>query len=987
VASALHRVIDRTAAGRVRTEGYAYPEDARRALRDALAREVEGEVRFGAGDVALYATDASNYRQPPIGVVVPRTLDDVVRTVAVCRAYDAPVVSRGGGTGLSGQTCNTAVVIDFSKRLNRILALDPQARTAVVEPGCVLDHLRGAAERHHLTFGPDPATHDHNTLGGMIGNDSCGEHSIMAGRTADNVRTLEILTYDGLRMTVGPTSPAELQAILAGGGRRAEIYRAMQEFWRRHGHHFQKAYPQIPRRVSGYENLDQLSPDKGFNLARALVGTEATLVTVLTATLDLVESPPHRALAIAGFPDIYTAADFVPEALGFGPIAIEGLDEMLVDFMRLKHMHEDDLKVLPEGCGWLICEFGGQTEDEAAAKGDRLVQWLKARGRDARLIRDRAQQQRIWRVREAGLPATAHIPGWRETHEGWEDAAVRREDLGDYLRQFKALMRRYGYDSAVYGHFGDGLIHCRINFDLSTETGLATWTRFLNDAADLVVRYGGSISGEHGDGQSKAALLEKMYGPGLMQAQRAFKAIWDPQGRMNPGKVVDPYPIASNLREGPDYRPAQVQGVFDYPDDGHSFTQAMKRCVGVGSCRRNGSEAGVMCPSYMATMEEAHSTRGRARLLFEMVRGETVTDGFASRAVESALDLCLGCKGCKADCPMHVDMARYKAEFRHRHYQGRLRPRAAYAMGQIRRWAELAQIAPWAANLALRAPLMADVAKAIGGVAPARRMPAFAGRSFQAWARRRAPSPPGGRRVLLWADTFNNFFRPQTAMAAVRVLESMGCQVEVPRASLCCGRPLYDWGWLDQAKALWRRTMNVLRQDIEAGTLIVGLEPACVSAFRDELPGLFPDDPLAGRLAAQTLMLSEFLQRAGLDPPRTEGQAMVQMHCHQHAVLDAGAELQVLTASGLDAGAVPSGCCGMAGSFGFEAAKYEVAMAAGERVLLPAVRAAPQETLILANGFSCREQIEQATGRPTLHMAEALALGLPPPAARQGARH
>ncbi|HWA62459.1 MAG TPA: FAD-linked oxidase C-terminal domain-containing protein, partial [Caulobacteraceae bacterium] len=636
----------------------------------------------------------------------------------------------------------------------------------------------------------------------------------------------------------------------------------------------------------------------------------------------------------------------------------------------------EDLTVLPDGCGWLICEFGGEDADEASAKADRLVQALKRRGRDARLVRDRDQQQRIWRVREAGLPATAYIPGWRETHEGWEDAAVRREDLGRYLRDFKALMGRYGYDSAVYGHFGDGLIHCRINFDLASEAGLKTWTAFLSDAADLVVRYGGSLSGEHGDGQSKAELLEKMYGPELIEAQRAFKAIWDPDGRMNPGKVVDPYPIASNLREGPGYRPIEVKGAFDYPDDGHSFTQAMKRCVGVGSCRRNDSDKGVMCPSYMATLEEKHSTRGRARLLFEMVSGETITEGFASRAVEEALDLCLGCKGCRSDCPMHVDMARYKAEFRYRHYQGRMRPRAAWAMGRIRTWAELSRIAPWAANLVGQAPLVSGAAKALMGIAEARRIPRFAPRSFRTLDRSR-PRRPGARgRVLLWPDTFNDYFRPATATAAVRVLEHMGFEVEVPRQRLCCGRPLYDWGWLDEARALWRRTLSTLRSDIEAGVPVVGLEPGCVSAFRDELPGLFPDDPLAKALSKQTFAFTEFIERSGAEPPAAHGEALVQIHCHHHAVLDPGAELRVLNGAGLSAHAIASGCCGMAGSFGFEAGKYAVSMAAAERALLPALRAAPSGTLILADGFSCREQIEQTSGRPTWHAAEILARGL-----------
>jgi Fe-S oxidoreductase len=445
---------------------------------------------------------------------------------------------------------------------------------------------------------------------------------------------------------------------------------------------------------------------------------------------------------------------------------------------------------------------------------------------------------------------------------------------------------------------------------------------------------------------------------------------------MNPGKVIDPYPIASNLREGPDFHPLEVKGVFDYPADGHSFTQATKRCVGVGSCRRNTSDEGVMCPSYMATLEEKHSTRGRARLLFEMVDGETIQDGFASRAVEEALDLCLGCKGCKSDCPMHVDMARYKAEFRSRHYARRLRPRAAYAMGQIHRWAALGQRAPALANALCRTPGFAAMAKAVAGVAAERTIPPLAAQSFQDWfARRRARGGSRGR-VLVWPDTFNNHFRPAAAVAAVEVLETLGFSVEVPQGAFCCGRALYDWGWLEPAKRLWRRTLDRLQPQIAAGLPVIGLEPACVSAFRDELPGLFPDDPLARRLAEQTRLFTEFLAQSEVSLPPRSGAALLQIHCHHHAVLDPASELKVLHASGLDAHAIPSGCCGMAGSFGFEAAKYEISRRAAERVLAPAIRAAPADTLIVASGFSCREQIEQLTGRPTLHAAEALARGL-----------
>jgi FAD/FMN-containing dehydrogenase len=577
-----NRVIERAPSGRIADDFVPFSNDARE-LAQALAKSIEGEVRFDGGSRALYATDASNYRQVPIGVVIPRSVTDAVTTIGICRRFGAPVVNRGGGTALAGQGCNVAVLIDFSKYLSRVLSIDSVNRLAEVEPGCVLDTLRLAAEKHHLTFGPDPATHDHNTLGGMLGNNSCGVHSVMAGRTSDNVDALDIVTYDGERMTVGATSDAELSEILDGGGRRAEIYRSMVQFRDRYGDLIRVRFPKIPRRVSGYENLDELLPENGFNVARALVGTESTCVTILSARLNLVHSPPQRILSIVGFDDIYTAADVVPEVLTFNPIGLEGIDEELIDFIKEKHYHPEDVKMLPQGCGWLVAEFGADTVEEAVAKADKFSDAFKAKGHDGKTIRNKAQQAKIWEVREAALAVTSHRP---DSWPGWEDSAVPREALGTYLRELKALFNRYGYDASVYGHFGDGLVHCSIDFDLRTERGIKTWREFLDKAADLVVKHGGSFSGEHGDGQSRAELLRKMYGEELVQAFREFKAIWDPDGKMNPGKVVDPFPITSNLRMGPLYQPPEIKGVFDYPKDG-SFTRATTRCVGVGSCRRH----------------------------------------------------------------------------------------------------------------------------------------------------------------------------------------------------------------------------------------------------------------------------------------------------------------------------------------------------------------------------------------------------------------
>ncbi len=653
----------RASNGRIATDFQPTPGDAA-ALAASIADRISGEVRFDSGSRALYATDASNYRQVPLGVVIPRSVEDVIAAIAECRKVDAPVVMRGGGTSLAGQGCNVAVLIDFSKYLHGLTELDPAARLARVEPGCILDRLRDAAEEHHLTFGPDPSTHDHNTLGGMIGNNSCGVHSIMAGRTSDNVRALDILTYDGLRMTVGPTDAEEFASIVAEGGRRAEIYLALDAFRERYGDLIRASFPKIPRRVSGYANLDALLVDQGFNVARALVGTEGTCVTILEATLELVPSPRHKVLAVIGFADVFTAADAVPEVLEFGPIGLEGIDGLLINFIREKHLHEEDLRTLPEGNGWLVAEFGDDTVDQAKQAADKLIDAFKERGNGTNLIDDTAEQEALWTVREAALGATAHVPDMPESHPGWEDSAVPREALGRYLRDLKALFHKYGYEASVYGHFGDGLIHCRVDFDLRTEAGVRNWRAFMDEAADLVVGYGGSLSGEHGDGQARAELLAKMYGPELVQAFREFKAIWDPDGHMNPGKVVDPYPITSNLRIGPSYQPDEVASRFAYREDGGSFVKATRRCVGVGACRRRDSSKSVMCPSYMATGEEKYSTRGRARLLFEMLHGGAIEDGWKSPAVEEALDLCLACKGCKSDCPVHVDMATYKAEFR-----------------------------------------------------------------------------------------------------------------------------------------------------------------------------------------------------------------------------------------------------------------------------------------------------------------------------------
>ncbi len=945
-------------------------------LAGEIAANLRGEVRFDEGTRALYATDASNYRQVPIGVVFPRDAEDVIRTVAISRAFGAPILGRGGGTSLAGQCCNVAVVIDFSKYMHGIMEIDPDRRLARVQPGVVLDSLQTAAAEFGLTFAPDPSTHMNCTLGGMIGNNSCGVHSVMGGKVEDNVEELWVLTYDGLQLRVGATSDAELDAIARDGGRKGEIYRQLRDLVDRYGEEVRQRFPHIPRRVSGF-NLNQLLPENDFHLGRALVGTESTCAITLEATVRLVPEPTARSLLVLGYPSVFEAADHVMDVMESEPIGLEGIDEVLVEDMKKKRLHPQDLKLLPDGAGWLLVEFGGDTRKEADAKARDLVERLSrvgSRAPSSKLYDDPRQEKLVWEIRESALGATARVPGSPDTWEGWEDSAVPPERLGTYLRELRRLYARYQYFGALYGHFGQGCIHTRINFDLVTTDGIRRFRSFLDDASDLVLSLGGSLSGEHGDGQSRAELLPKMFGDDLVKAFGEFKGIWDPDRRMNPGKVVEPYRITDNLRLGTSYRPPEVATHFTFPDDGGSFRRAVERCVGVGKCRRH--EGGVMCPSYMATMEEQHTTRGRARLLFEMLHGDALTTGWRSEEVKGALDLCLACKGCKGECPVNVDMATYKAEFLSHYYEKRARPAAAYSMGLIDAWARLGSLAPGAVNAVTGNRVLSAPLKRLAGVARERQAPRFAPETFRRWNRRRHVAE-GGTRVILWTDTFNDHFHPAVLAAAVEVLEAAGFAPVVPDRPLCCGRPLYDFGMLGLAKRYLRRTLRTLRDDIRGGVPVVGLEPSCVSVFRDELGNLFPTDLDAKRLSEQSFLLSEFLDRKGYSPPRELGRkALVQLHCHHKSVLGTTAEETLIDALGLDAEILDSGCCGMAGSFGFEREKYDVSMAIGERALLPAVRDTEDGTLILADGFSCREQVWQATGRKPVHLSQVLRMAM-----------
>jgi FAD/FMN-containing dehydrogenase/Fe-S oxidoreductase len=1035
---------------------------AHRELETRLRAELRGEVHFDMGFRAMYAADSSNYRQLPIGIVLPRDAGDVEAALAACRATGAAVLPRGAGTSLAGQCANVAVVFDFSKYMNRLGTIDPEARLATVEPGIVLDRLREAAEKHHLTYAPDPATHSRCTLGGMIGNNSCGVHGLLGGKVADNVETLDIVLYDGTRMTVGRTGAAELEAVMRRGGREGQIYAGLASLRDRYAELIRAKFPRIPRRVSGY-NLDELLPENGFHVARALVGSEGTCATVVSATLNLAASPPFRVLTALSFPDAFVAADAVPRVLEYGPIGLEGFDGLLLDFMRRKNLAVDDVALLPPGGGFLLVEMGAWAAEEAEEKAQTLVRATQSWPTvpEARIY-SAAEAKRVWSVRESSLGATVFVPGEPEGWEGWEDAGIPPARLGEYLRRIATLMAEYGYRSAMYGHFGQGCVHMRINFDFSSEKGRRDFREFLEQAADLVLSLGGSLSGEHGDGQARAALLPKMFGPELMQAFREFKALWDPENRMNPGKVVDAvrvYDPVENLRHHlrwgqlPSASPRQEEGAggevnvngktelethFVFAKDGGSLEHATERCVGVGACRK--ASGSVMCPSYRATGDEQHSTRGRARLLWEMLAGDLRQEGFQSEAVHDALDLCLSCKACKTECPVQVDMAAYKAEFLAQRYKGRLHPLHHYIFGFADKLARWGSLTPALTNAILTGPMTSPLIKHIVGVAQERELPRLAARSYQrqrdssagdgsteqhtsgpkgrdddAEANVRAkartyqagtyqagidqggidqaaidqagidqgPTSHAGIRqagdttVLLWPDTWNNYYHPHTLAAAETVLADAGFEVIVPRGHICCGRPLYDFGHLDAARRYLADVLDRMAPHIDAGRPFIFLEPSCASVFKDELPELFPNDARARRMRELVWLLADWLAAEAPDfaTGRLNGaHILIHGHCHHKAVFGGPKkEIALLRQAGATVDLIEAGCCGMAGPFGFEAGKFEVSKTIAGQGLLPAVESAGPMTIVVADGFSCREQIMQLGHRQAMHFAEVLA--------------
>ncbi|HEY6739635.1 MAG TPA: FAD-binding and (Fe-S)-binding domain-containing protein, partial [Actinopolymorphaceae bacterium] len=906
------------------------------ALRADLAKAVRGSVRFDTQARAMYSVDASNYRHVPIAVVQPMDVDDVLATVEACHRLGVPILPRGAGTSIGGQAANVAVVLDFSRHLTDVISLDPDARTAHVRPGIVLDDLRQAAGKYGLTFGPDPSTHNRCTIGGMIGNNACGSHSVAWGKTVDNVQDLDVLLADGTRLTVGRTPETELERLASRNDRIGRLYSGLRDLRDRYGALVAQEFPDLTRRVSGY-NLDQLLPENGFDVARALVGTEGTCATILGATVELVETPAARALAVLGFPDQFIAADNVMPLLELSPMTIESVDAAIVGIVRARNPRNPVLETLPKGGAWLYVETGGESSAEAEARARTIAKVMAEYGATSLVVSDPVLMKALWRIREEGAGSTTRLPDGSEAWPGWEDAAVPPERLGGYLRGFDALLKQYARQGVYYGHFGDGCIHVRIDFDLLTQDGVRNFRGFLEDAADLVTSHGGSLSGEHGDGQARGELLPRMYPPEILRAFEEFKAVWDPDGLMNPHRIVDSAKLDDDLRVflGTPTIPAATTLAFEHDKDG--FFGATRRCVGVGKCLS--ASGGVMCPSYRATREEQHSTRGRARLLFEMASGQLVRDGWRSEEVRDALDLCLACKGCKTDCPVNVDMASYKAEFLSKHYEGRIRPASHYSMGYLPRWLRMAAPFAGVVNALAKVDPLARVVKRLGGIAPERDIPELATRSLRRRLRDRnavgTKNPhPDAPRVLLWPDTFTTYFDPEVGLAAIDVLESLGYRVEVPTKPVCCGLTWVSTGQLGVARRVLKRTLATLKPWLDDGVPVVGLEPSCTSLFRGELTDVVPDDPDAARLKEQTRTFAEILAgHTDRWTVRNPGQrAVVQVHCHQHAEVGYATDREVLEGLGVEAEVLDSGCCGLAGNFGFEKGHYEVSMASAERV-------------------------------------------------------
>ncbi len=943
-----------------------------------LRSRLEGDLNFSDAGRALYTSDASNYRQVPLGVVYPRSTEDIRTVSQVCNKHQRPLLMRGAGTSQNGQCVNIAIILDCSRYLNRVLEINTDTQTALVEPGVVCDQLKAEAEKSGLTFGPDPATHSRCTLGGMIGNNSCGPHSMQAGKTVENVEALEVLTYDGAQFWVGPTSEPELEQIIAGNDRQAEIYRELKAIRDQYADLIRDKFPAIKRRVSGY-NLDQLLPENGFNVARALVGSEGTLVSILQAKTKLIENPKYVQTLVVGFDDIYLAGDIVPAMLPFKPIAMEGLDWAIVGGLIDRNLKQDEIALLPEGKAWMIVELSANSNETLAQRHAEFTKTMQEHpGVRSCIDVTPANARKVWSIREQGASATALStdPNEPDPVVGWEDTAVDPLQMGDYLREFQALVDKYRYKTCLYGHFGDGCIHARITFDTRSKQGVSKWREFSVEISQLVIKYGGSLSGEHGDGQAKGEFLPLMFGPELMKAFERFKAAWDVNNKMNPGKLIHANRMDENLRYGPDYRIPVVTTSLHFPKDTGGMGRAAERCIGMGKCL---SSSTPMCPSFQATRDERFSTRGRAHLLHEMLRGEVIRDGWDNKDIEFSLEHCLSCKACKSDCPTQVDIASYKAEFMSQHYANKRRPLSHYLFGRIGQLLPTLSMFPRLVNASISNPLVKKLLVNTLGLRNDRDLPALSVQSFNSWAKQNCAyeqddfywfGDEAHPAVVLWVDSFNGYYRPNVLQSGLRALLKCNFKVAVARRRFCCGRPLYEHGFLDQARRQLNEILEGFYHQLPGDSQVIVLEPSCLSVFKDELLNLMATDPRASDLSGRVTTLIDFLGKKGIKPQRKMNKGLLHMHCHHKSVLSGTLDQQWLGECFEQLQEPENGCCGMAGSFGVKDQTREISDILYQRKLKPAIEQNGNEACLVANGFSCKEQIERNSGRPVLHPAE-----------------
>ncbi len=952
-----------------------------RDLEQALRKRVEGEVRFDKMTRLLYATDASIYQIEPIGVVFPRHAGDVQAVLEVANEFHVPILPRGGGTSLAGQTVGHAVVLDFSRHMNQVLEVNQEELWCRVQPGLVQDELNAHVRPLGLLFGPDTSTSNRATLGGMLGNNSAGAHSIAYGLTVDHALELTTILSDGSRVVFTDLTPAGLEAKCRSDGLEGQIYREVSRLIAEHREEILARYPKILRRVSGY-NLDQLMKEKPFNLARLAVGSEGTLVAVVEAKMRLVPRPPKTALDVIHFRTLNEALEASPPILETGPYAVELTDKMILDLARANLEHSKRLGFIEgDPAAILIVEYAGESESEVKAKVEAL-EALRARSRigyAATITHVPEEQQSIWKLRKAGLGLLLGMKGEKKPIAFVEDTAVDPAKLPEFTRGFQEILAKHEAEAGYYGHCSVGCLHIRPLINLKEARGVAQMVAIANEITDLVLAFGGALSGEHGDGLARSHFNAKLYGPRLYEAFRQVKRAFDPKNLMNPGKVVEAPPMTENLRYSPSYRTWEPETTLDFSGQG-GFAAAVEMCNGVGVCRKK--LEGTMCPSYMATLDEEHSTRGRANALRAVLSGQVPRSEFTGRRLYEVLDLCLECKACKAECPSNVDMAKLKYEFLAHYYRANglpLRNRLFGRIADLSHWGtRVAPLANWLNSLAVSRWLLERFA----GIDRRRPLPRFASETFLEWFSRHAPENEAGARgsVLLFHDTFTTYYTPHVAIAATRLLERLGYRVELAE-NRCCGRPLISKGMLAEAQSHARQNVSALGPYALRGVPIVGLEPSCLLTLRDEYPELVRDAG-ARALAGQAMLLEEFLleeMNAGRVawPNRSGGRVLLHGHCHQKALSGTGATVAMLRGAGYEVSEVDAGCCGMAGSFGFEKEHYDLSVAIARRKLIPAIEAAGQDVAIVAPGISCRQQIDHLTHRLAKHPAELLWDALP----------